>query len=174
MVCSESRMLWPSLLSVDSAAAYPGVCSRIVCEWTKAILSVPCACAPSTAGAAATSPTHVHTVTTLLIAVSPRERPVSVAPSARGVRSEEVAQLEVQLEPRRRAAEGIRAVEAVRPIDPDGPEGRNDAQAEAGAVEQPRRIELAGVRPHVPRVHEHVDIEHLRQACADRARHGEI
>src|SRR5205814_9392380 len=78
--CSESRMLWPSLLSVDSAAAYPGVCSRIVCEWTKAILSVPCACAPSATGAATTSPTHVHTVTTHLIAVSPRERPVSVAP----------------------------------------------------------------------------------------------
>src|SRR5213080_4513452 len=108
MRCSESRMLWPSLLSVDSAAAYPGVCSRIVCEWTKAILSVPCACAPSATGAAATSPTHVHTVTTPLIAVSPRERPVSIAPPpARGVRPEEVAQLKVQLEPRRRAAEGI-------------------------------------------------------------------
>src|SRR5439155_13029863 len=176
MRCSESRILWPSLLSVDSAAAYPGVCSRIVCEWTKAILSVPCACAPSATGAATTSPTHVHTVTTHLIAVSPRERPVSVAPpsSARGVRSEEVAQLEVQLEPRRRAAEGIRAVEAVRPVDPDGPEGRNDAQADAGTTEQPRRIELAGVRPHVPRVHEHVDVEHLRQPRADLARHGEI
>src|SRR2546430_16897844 len=84
MRCSESRILWPSLLSVDSAAAYPGVCSRIVCEWTKAILSVPCACAPSATGAAATSPTHVHTVTTHLIAVSPRERPVSVAPRPRG------------------------------------------------------------------------------------------
>src|SRR2546423_4363210 len=123
MRCSESRMPWPSLLRVDSAAAYPGVCSRIVCEWTKAILSEPCACAPSTAGAAATSPTHVHTVTTLLIAVSPRESPVSVAPPppARGVRSEEVAQLEVQLEPRRRAAEAIGAVEAVCPGDPHRP-----------------------------------------------------
>src|SRR5437016_13877426 len=176
MRCSESRMPWPSLLSVDSAAAYPGVCSRIVCEWTKAILSVPCACAPSATGAATTSPTHVHTVTTHLIAVSPRERPVSVAPpsSARGVRSEEVAQLEVQLEPRRRAAEGIGAVEAVCPADPDRPEGRDDAQADAGTTEQAGRIELAGVRPHVSRVHEHVDIEHLRQPGADLARHREI
>src|SRR5437667_647790 len=176
--CSVSRMLWPSLLSVDSAAAYPGVCSRIACEWTKAILSVPCACAPSATGAAATSPTHVHTATTHLIAVSPRERPVSVAPPpplpGRGVRSEEVAQLEVQLEPRRRAAEGIGTVETVRPVDPNGPERRNDAQAEAGPAEQARGIELTGVRPHVAGVHEHVHIEHLRQPGADLSRHGEI
>src|SRR2546423_675988 len=79
--------------------------------------------------------------------------------AARGVRSEEVAQLEVQLEPRRRGAEGIGAVEAVCPVDPDRPEGRDDAQADAGTTEQAGRIELAGVRPHVPRVHEHVDIE---------------
>src|SRR5438105_13838161 len=174
MRCSESRMLWPSLLSVDSAAAYPGVCSRIVCEWTKAILSVLWACAPRPAGAAATSPTYVQMVTTHLITVSPREKPVSVARRSAGVRSEEVAQLEVQLDPRRRAAEGIRAVEAVCPVDPDRPQGRDDAQAQAGPAEQPRRIELAGARPHVAGVHEHVDIEHLRQPGADLARHGEI
>src|SRR5439155_27243602 len=64
-------------------------------------------------------------------------------------RSEEVAELEVQLEGRRRSPEFVGAVEAVRPVDADGPERRDNAQSDAGAPVQTSRVEFARARPHV-------------------------
>src|SRR2546422_4579591 len=66
-----------------------------------------------------------HTVTTRLITISPRENYRSRRRARAGAgahRSEEVAQLEVQLEGRCRPPEAVGAVEAVRPIDADGAE----------------------------------------------------
>src|SRR2546426_10439631 len=118
-----------------------------------AILTPGCACARAwvTAGAAATSPIHAHTVTTRLITVSPREscRSSSRAP-ARAPRSEEVAQLEAELEARCRPSEGVGAVEAVRPVDADGAERCDDAQAQPSAPEQASRADLPGLAPHDP------------------------
>src|SRR2546430_16732296 len=79
-----------------------------------------CACARAwvTAGAAAKSPIHAHTVTTRLITISPGENYWSrrrARARAGALRSEEVAQLEVQLEGRSRPPELVGAVEAVRP-----------------------------------------------------------
>src|SRR5690348_18479910 len=84
-------------------------------------------------------------------------------PRGRGVGSEEVAELEVQLEARRRPPEGIGAVEAVRPVDADRPEGRDDVQADAGAAEQARRVEVPSASPDVAGVRKGADVEHLRQ-----------
>src|SRR5439155_22141091 len=107
-----------------------------------AILSPGCACARAwvAAGAAASSPIHAHTVTTRLITISPREnyRSRRRARAAAGAhRSEEVAQLEVQLEGRCRPAEAVGAVEAVRPIDADWAERGVDAEFDTGITEHP-------------------------------------
>src|SRR3989442_5435940 len=137
-----------------------------------AILSPPpgaaCARAWVAAGAAAQNPIHAHTVTTRLINDLPKRKKLPVpAPRPRaGPRSEEVAQLEVQLEGRCGSSEGVGAVEAVRPVDADGAERRDDAQADTGAPEQAGRIELAGGRPHVAGVEETVHAEQLRQPRA--------
>src|SRR6266446_10005541 len=99
-----------------------------------------CACARAwvAAGAAAHSPIHAHTVTTRLINALPQRKklPVQAPHPSADPRSEEVAQLEVQLEGRCRPPEGVGAVEAVRPVDADGAERRDDAQADTGAPEQ--------------------------------------
>src|SRR3989442_2222472 len=118
-----------------------------------AILSPPpgadCARAWVAAGAAAQNPIHAHTVTTRLINDLPKRKKLPVpAPRPRaGPRSEEVAQLEVQLEGRCGPSEGVGAVEAVRPVDADGAERRDDAQADTGAPEQAGRAQPRGGRP---------------------------
>src|SRR5438046_5737777 len=92
-----------------------------------AILSPPpaCACARAwvAAGAAVHSPIHAHTVATRLINDLPQRKklPVQAPRPSAGPRSEEIAQLEVQLEGRCGPPEGVGAVEAVRPVDADGP-----------------------------------------------------
>src|SRR6185437_7633358 len=73
---------------------------------------------------------------------------------ARSLRSEEVAELEVQLEGRCGPPELVGAVEAVRPVDADGAERRDDAHSQPRTPEQPGGIELAGVRPYVAGVEE--------------------
>src|SRR5213594_1304629 len=135
-----------------------------------AIFSAGCDCPRAwvAAGAAVRNPIQAHTVTARLITISQREEPLVQTPSpprrTRGVlRSEEVAELEVQLEGRIGPTEGVGTVEAVRPVDADRAKRRDDAHADPRAAEQPSRVELAGVRPHVAGVEEGRDVEHLRQ-----------
>src|SRR2546425_13263101 len=84
-------------------------------------------------------------------------------PPPTGPGSEEIAELEVQFPAGVRPPEAVGAVEAIRPVDADRTERRDDADADAGAAEQPGGIELAGARPHVPGIVERRHIEHLRQ-----------
>src|SRR2546430_11444675 len=111
-----------------------------------AILSPGCAWARAwvAAGATASSPIHAHMVTTRLITISPREsyRSRRRARSA-GLRSEEVAELEVQLEAGCGPTEVVSAVEAVRPVDADGAERGDDTQSQPRTPEQARRVALA-------------------------------
>src|SRR5207244_105463 len=71
-----------SLLNVDSAAAYPGVCCRICRELMNPILSEgcdPCACASRAAGTVARTPSHAHIVTARLITRLPESIAVDPA-----------------------------------------------------------------------------------------------
>src|SRR5207237_8111019 len=132
------------------------------------------------AGAAASRPSHAHTVhppatTARVMTVAPEDFPVPVTPPTRSdARSEEVAELEVQFPPGRRLAEQVRLVEAVGPVDADRPEGRNDAQADARAPEQARRVELPRLRPPVAGVDERAHVEHLGQPRPDLPRHRDV
>src|SRR5882762_9360241 len=143
-----------------------------------AILSPGCACARAwvAAGATASSPIHAHTVTTRLINDLPKKKNYwsRRRAVARALRSEEVAELEVQLEGRCGPPELVGAVEAVRPVDADRAERRDDADSQPRAPQQPGGIELAGVRPHVAGVEERGQVEHLRQPCPHLAGHREV
>src|SRR5689334_297644 len=98
----------------------------------------------------------------------------SRCPTSRAFRSEEVAQLEMQLEARRRPAEGVGAIEPVGPVDADRTERRDDADPDPRAAEQAGRVELLGAGPHVARVDEGREVEHLRDARPDFAGRREV
>src|SRR5438046_4394020 len=132
-------------------------------------------CAPAGAAPPARSPTHAHSVTARVITHLPKSNDRQGDPAARaGPSLEEVAELEMQLPAGGRLAEDVGAVEPVRPVDADGTEWRDDAEADTGAAQQAGRIELPGARPHVAGVVERRHVEHLRQPRAHLAGHREV
>src|SRR5204863_1367795 len=86
---------------------------------------------------------------------------------------EEVAELKVQFPGWLRVAQDVHPVEAVRIVDAEWSERRNHGRADAGAAEQPGRIELRRPIPDVAGVQERREIEHLRHAHAQLAGKGE-
>src|SRR3989449_6032604 len=131
-------------------------------------------CAPAGAATPARSPTHAHSITARVITHLPKSNCGNGDPARRAApRLEEVAELEMQLPAGGRLAEDVGAVEPVRPVDADGTEWRDDAEADAGAAQQAGRIELPGARPHVAGVIERRHVEHLRQPRAHLAGHRE-
>src|SRR5882762_2207984 len=85
----------------------------------------------------------------------------------------EIAELEVQLPTGLGQSEVIDPVEAVGVIDAERSERRDDGRADPGAAEQPGGIELGGPRPDVAGVKECREIQHLRHAHPELARHRE-
>src|SRR6267143_5633892 len=85
----------------------------------------------------------------------------------------EIAELEVQLPTGLGPPEGIDPIEAVGVIDAERSERRDDGRPDPGAAEQPGGIELRGPRPDVAGVEERREIQHLRHAHPELARHRE-
>src|SRR5581483_7267133 len=81
-------------------------------------------------------------------------------PAGAGRRSlEDLTELEVQFPPGCRAAERVDLVEAVRIVEAQGAERRDDGDADARAAEQARGVEGLGRRIHVAGVEEQVRVD---------------